>query len=282
MKIAVLSDIHGNYPALETVIDHIERWQPDRVYVAGDIVNRGPRSLDCLRLLLDQQNQGWHFIRGNHEDYVTNQDKSERDTDPVRQELDQFVVFTYQQVKSELAVLQSLPEIYSESSIRFGEVRMMHASMWHNRDGIYPETSDRDLIRKISPPPSVFITGHTHRSLIRSVGETLVVNVGSVGLPFDGDHRTGYAQIQWQDGNWRAKIIRLTYDIAQAEQDFYAYGYLAGAGPLARLVLLELETALSQLYQWFNQYLQPIQQGKLTIQEATELFLKQPTTHPYW
>jgi len=42
MKLAVLADIHGNYRALETVIDHIQTWHPDQVLVAGDIVNRGP------------------------------------------------------------------------------------------------------------------------------------------------------------------------------------------------------------------------------------------------
>ena len=49
MKIAVLADIHANYRALETTIDHVERWKPDHVFVAGDIVNRGPRSLCCLQ-----------------------------------------------------------------------------------------------------------------------------------------------------------------------------------------------------------------------------------------
>lgn len=41
MKIAILSDIHGNLPALQTVADDIARWQPDQVIVNGDIVNRG-------------------------------------------------------------------------------------------------------------------------------------------------------------------------------------------------------------------------------------------------
>ena len=48
MKIAVLADIHGNLPALEAVAAHVEAWQPDRVIVAGDLVNRGPRPLECL------------------------------------------------------------------------------------------------------------------------------------------------------------------------------------------------------------------------------------------
>src|SRR3954447_21257171 len=70
-KLAVLSDIHGNFAALQAVADHIERWQPDAVVVAGDIVNRGPRSRDCLRFVLARAaDSGWQIIRGNHEEYV--------------------------------------------------------------------------------------------------------------------------------------------------------------------------------------------------------------------
>ena len=60
MKIAVLTDIHGNFPALEAVTEQVERWQPDVVFVAGDIVNRGPRSHDCLRFLQQKkQTEAW-------------------------------------------------------------------------------------------------------------------------------------------------------------------------------------------------------------------------------
>ncbi|NJN55107.1 MAG: metallophosphoesterase, partial [Anaerolineae bacterium] len=47
MKIAVLSDIHGNLPALRAVAEHVAQWQPDAVVVDGDTVNRGPQSLLC-------------------------------------------------------------------------------------------------------------------------------------------------------------------------------------------------------------------------------------------
>ena len=51
MKIAILSDVHGNLPALTAVLEDIERWRADQVIVNGDLVSRGPYRLDCLRLL---------------------------------------------------------------------------------------------------------------------------------------------------------------------------------------------------------------------------------------
>ena len=71
MKIAALADIHGNYQALITVLEHVERWDPDLVLVLGDTINRGSRSKDCLNLIQQKQiEESWLVIKGNHEEYV--------------------------------------------------------------------------------------------------------------------------------------------------------------------------------------------------------------------
>ena len=194
----------------------------------------------------------------------------------------QPVHFTYQQLQQDIAPLQALPKNISLEIENAGEVRMLHGSMLGNRDGIYPENSDLQLKRKISPPPAVFITGHTHRSTDRRVNGTLVVNAGSVGLPFDGDIRSAYAQITYHDGEWQAEIIRLPYDIKSAEKDFHDFGFLEGGGPLVDLILLELRTGMGQLYQWVTIYNQPILNGKITVKDAAAEFLKNPITEPYW
>ena len=71
MKLAVLSDIHGNWPALEAAAADIDAWQPDLVVVNGDVVNDGPRSLECWNYVAGRRNRdGWVVLRGNHEEYV--------------------------------------------------------------------------------------------------------------------------------------------------------------------------------------------------------------------
>jgi len=283
MKIAVISDIHGNFPALETVSDHIEMWKPDIVLVAGDIVNRGPRSIDCLLFLEKKQREnGWKIIRGNHEDYViSREDPKDPRTGP-SYELYKPTHYIFQQLNNDVTGLKSLPEIIEIFSPQDEEIRMVHASMKNNRDGIYPETKKEKLESQISPAPSVFITGHTHRPFTRNVFDTLVVNAGSVGLPFDNDSRTGYAQIVRNSHGWKAEIIRLNYDIAQAEKDFFDSGYIDGAGPLANIVLLELRLALSQLYHWSVRYSKSIIDGSISVAESAEEYLQKPIIKPYW
>jgi putative phosphoesterase len=283
MKIAALADIHANYRALEVVIDHIERWQPDAILVAGDIINRGPRSFCCLQLIEEKHlNAGWQVIRGNHEDYVIERDHPESPKSGPFYEMIRLTHFTYNQLNGDVSALKALPQQISLDCGSAGEVLMLHASVLGNRDGIYPETNDHELEKKIAPAPDVFITGHTHRPLVRQLNGTLVVNVGSVGLPFDGDTRAGYAQIVWQNGKWQAEIIRLEYDIQAAKQDFYSYGFMEQGGPLTELILVELQTGMGQLYQWAEKYSQPIKQGSITIEQAAREFLKNPITEPYW
>ena len=283
MKIAVLTDIHANYRALETVIDHIERWNPDHVIIAGDIVNRGPRSECCQQKIEEKRlNDGWKVIRGNHEDYVIERDDPDDPKSGVLFDMYQPVHFAYHQLNQDTSFLRSLPNRMSMEFQNLGSIRICHASMLGNRVGIYPEDTSSKIKKKISPPPTVFITGHTHRSLIQRVNSTLIVNAGSVGLPFDGDTRAAYAQIIYHKRLWSAEIIRLEYNLQAAEKDFQDFGFFEGGGPLVNIILLELLTGLGQLYQWVSKYYSPIKNGEVTVAEATIKFLENPVTQPYW
>ncbi len=282
MKIAVLADIHANYPALLEVAAHVERWQPDRVLIAGDIVNRGPRPRQVLEFVRQkQETEGWQVIRGNHEDYVLFHTRPDSPLNGPLFDIFQYSYWTYRQLGEDNDYLNALPEEYHEL-IGGGEFRGVHASMRDNRSGIYPEMSDRAIARLIAPPPVVIAVGHTHRPLVRQIGDCLVINAGSVGLPFDADPRAAYAQITFHHNRWQAKIIRLKYDIAQTERDFHESGFLAEAGPLAEVILLELRVALSQLYCWTNTYFDAVLHEEISVEESVRQYMQHPITRPYW
>ncbi|MBE9524267.1 MAG: metallophosphoesterase family protein [Chloroflexi bacterium] len=275
MKIAVLADIHANYPALQAVSDHIEQWRPDFVYVAGDIVNRGPRSLDCLRFVQNkQQSKDWRIIRGNHENYVIDRAAPDAPQSGPQFELFRPVHFSYQQLNEDVSYLKTLPEILSLTLPDANEFRVVHASMQGNRIGIYPEMDDAALRKRIMPAPTILVVGHTHRPLIRKIDKTLVVNTGAAGLPFDQDTRASYAQLTLHNGIWQAEIARIYYDIEAAKRDFHETGFLEHGGPLARLILRELTFGISQLYTWTSNYGDPILKGEITMEQAVDEFLE--------
>jgi len=274
MKLAVLADIHGNFAALQAVTVHLEQWQPDHVIVAGDIINRGPRSLDCLRFVQNKQrSQGWLTIRGNHEDYVMTQAQPDSPRSGPVFEAHRSSYWTYQQLDEDVSALAVMPFQHYLPGPEGGLVCITHASMLGNRSGIYPVMSDDELREKIEPSSSLFCVGHTHLPLIRRLDHTLVVNVGAVGLPFDGDTRASYAQMQWRWGRWSAEIIRLDYDRQQAERDFFETGFMTDSGALAPLILDEFRTARSHLFQWTAMYQTRVLTGEITLEDSSREFM---------
>jgi predicted phosphodiesterase len=274
MKLAVLSDIHSNYAALREVTEHIEAWGPDVIVVAGDLINRGPRPLECLRFVQEKQrSRGWRTLIGNHEEYVI---KNATDGEPAsgpQFEMRRSSYWTYEKLNRDVTALQAMPFKISLPAPDGTEIRLTHGSMRGTRVGVYWHTPDAELPELIGDPlPPLFCVGHTHMPLaVRSHG-TLVVNAGSAGLPFDGDTRVSYAQMTLHKGRWDAKIVRLDYDRAQAERDFSESGFLDEGGPLAQLILTELRTAHSQLYQWNARYEKALLAREITMEQSVREF----------
>lgn len=283
MKIAVLSDIHGNLPALHAVAADIEAWKPDQVIVAGDIVNRGPRSRDCLNFVLEKQAiAGWHLLRGNHEDYVVDCGGPRFETQGPSFEIQRFAYFAYEQLNGEVPILSTLPELYRWFAPDESEFRVAHASMESNRDGIYEKTSNGRLREQIAPPPAVFVTAHTHQPLIRRLDDALVVNVGSVGAPFDLDWRPSYGRFTWNaTTGWRARIVRVAYNRDLLERDYVNSGFLEQGGPLAQLMLVELRKSRGLIFRWASRYETAVLEGEIGLAESVGRILLEDDVRPY-
>jgi len=277
MKIAVLADIHANLPALQTVVADIEAWLPDAVIVAGDIVNRGPEAAACLELVLRMRRErGWHVIRGNHEGYVLRYDRDNRLPEfPAvgpRRDLSRMTAWTHREVVSLVGAIAALPE-----RLRLdppgGPLVVYHASVRHDRDGIMAHSGEALLREQIDPGAALFCVGHTHMPFIRWVGGTLVVNVGSVGLPFDGDTRAAYARLTLGRSGWRAQIVRLSYDLAAAERAYRDSGMLDFVGPIGELMLRELQTGRSLIFDFVPAYHDRLMAGAISLPDAVREFL---------
>lgn len=272
MKIAMLSDIHANLAALEAVADDIDRWQPDYVIVGGDVVNRGPRPRECLEFVRERaRTQGWQCIIGNHEEYVLYHAQADAARRGPDFDVRRISYWTYEQLNCDVSVIGAWPFQHSLRVNGSGELRAVHASMLGTRSGIHRTTPDDELRTKIAPPPAVLVVGHTHLPLIRRIDDALVVNAGSVGLPFDGDRRAGYARLTL-NGGWQAEIVRLDYDYDRADRDFEETDFLDKAGPLAGLIRDEFRQARSNLFEWSSRYQADVMAGALTLEEAVRRY----------
>lgn len=208
MRMAVLSDVHGNATALRAVLADIAAWSPDALVSAGDVCAFGPLPELSLDLLVEA---GALFVRGNNDRYLATPG---HEGSPGRDEQDSkeraaSLQWGRERLGAErLAALGSWP-----AKLEIFGIEVVHASPGDDEAGIWPDSADEDLCESFS---GVLACGHTHMPFVRRFSCGLVVNAGSVGWNLDGDTRASWAAFQDDPGFWQAEIMRVPYDVEAA------------------------------------------------------------------
>ncbi|MBO0745056.1 MAG: metallophosphoesterase family protein [Candidatus Dormibacteraeota bacterium] len=216
MKLAIVSDIHGNLAALEAVVADLDQVRPDRVVHGGDLVLNGPRPAECLAMVRER---GWEGVQGN-----TDQVLWDRASHAVPPGIGPIADWTTERLGAgDLAWLRSQPLEWRDGEA----VALVHAvpgDVW----GVVPaDATDQQLQSTYgSLGARLAVYCHIHVPFVRRAGEGLTVaNTGSVGLPFDGDPRAAYLLVE--DGT--ATTRRVPYDLERAVHDLHASGHPAAA-----------------------------------------------------
>lgn len=202
--LALLYDVHGNLAALDAVLDDARRQGVERWLIGGDVSAFGPWPVETVERLRELDDARW--IRGNHERWAV-----EGDEVPDNELAQNGVAATREALGT-----QTVAELYALplwQPLPDGEA--WHASPRSDVDGFVPDPDEGDVARLDGRSPALLVVGHTHLPVQRTVarpdgGTTLVVNPGSVGLPFDGDPRAAYG-ILHDDG--RVESRRVAYDL---------------------------------------------------------------------
>lgn len=238
--IAVLADVHGNLPALEAVLADIAARRPDEVLVGGDLVGRGPQGraiVEHVRAL------GWRSVRGNHEDYLLAFRRGEVPAEWWATQEWSAARWMAGELGNEAAAWAAALPFSLRSSLE-PDLVLVHGTPRSNNAGLGPWTSARLLAAHLAEVPgSLLVCGHTHRPMARPVAGGLVVNVGSVGLPFNRDHRAQYALLRRHAGGWHAELRQVAYDLQRILAIYEESGFLEAGGVTARLLRLELTEA---------------------------------------
>lgn len=274
MKIGILSDIHANLHALRAVLSHLEGQSPDHVVVAGDVVNRGPFSEECVVEILERRDRlGWKILKGNHEDFVLEKRGAHSQSPPWEEEVCRHSAWTCSRLNGYLDDIAAWPDHADLEPVRGTLIRVVHASRIDNRTGIYSRLSDRELLERIDREPDIFCAGHTHVPFIRRLESSIVVNAGAVGLPFDADPRAGYALLFFDGNSWNAEIVRIPYAREPVIQAFHDTGYLEEGGPMVRLILDELRHTRPNLRLWHKHFEDQVASGKISVEQSVDEFL---------
>lgn len=201
MKILILSDIHGNLPALEAVLAVESRW--DALFFLGDVVDYGPQPAPCLDFI---RKQAGFCVRGNHDQALG------YDVDcGCRGDFREMSVATrrwHRTLVSEndLRFLRRLPVI--QSTIMDGKYFWLaHASP---RGELHRYMNPKEVIAASADiDADIILVGHTHLPFLRRDGDKIFCNPGSVGLARDQGGEAEYAV--WNGRNLILK--RTAYDV---------------------------------------------------------------------
>lgn len=238
-RIAILADIHGNLPAFEAVQKDIAQVAPDRVIINGDVLNRGPQSIECLHAV---RATGWPLLYGNHEEYAMKRRGPE-----VPEEWQVPFFNPFQQVADALTLdealfINALPRLMSVVVPGLPALHITHGSPVALNDGLGPWLNEDDLRQRTSMiPEPILIGAHTHRPFDQRVDDCWVLNCSAVGVPYNGDPCAQYLVLTGKDGVWQAEFRTVPYDRARTYAAYESTGALDYV--INHVFKYELETA---------------------------------------
>lgn len=204
MKVAVISDIHSNLPALNAVLDDMP--VVDLIICAGDIVGYYPDANEVCSLLRELNSR---TVRGNHDAYVLNE------LEPVMENRATYKTdWTYSNLsENNFKWLASLP-VEIEISLGGRTIKIRHASPWDEETYLYP---DSQFLAKIVPEQNeTLIFGHTHHPMQIIHNKGSIINPGSIGQPRDWNPKASYAILDCESG--MAEFFRISYDVKKMQE----------------------------------------------------------------
>lgn len=226
MRIALLSDVHANLPALEAVLAKMDGdGALDAIYHLGDLVGYAPWPDETVALLRDRRIPG---VAGNYDSTVATgyAHCGCRYEDP-RQEALSHESYSWTLANTSGATKRWLGALPFRMDIRPGgghqagaTLHLVHGNPVLNTVYWTEDRSD-DFCLKMGArmgarPGDVVAFGHTHKPWHREVGGIHFVNTGSVGRPKDGDPRAGYVVLDFAGPDPGVTFVRLEYDVARA------------------------------------------------------------------
>ncbi len=222
---AIVTDIHGNLPALEAALARIDQLEIDRVYCGGDLVGYGPHPNEVCALIAER---AIPTIYGNY-DYAIGRDLEDcgcayvtpHDRELGRLSVEWTLAHTNQESK------HFMRELPFDLRFKLGETRvhLVHGSPRKVNEYLFEDKPARLYERLAAAEDDrVLAFGHTHKPWVHEFGGVLFANCGSVGKPKDSDPRSAFAALRPAGAGVAVTIERVAYDAAAVADEIRAVG----------------------------------------------------------
>ncbi len=224
-RVAIVTDVHGNLPALHAALARIDELGIERLYCGGDLVGYGPNPNEVCALIEDR---GIPTIYGNY-DYAIARDLedcgcayvTQHDRDLGQRSVEWTLQHTDRRAKD---FMRGLPfDLRSELGGR--AIHLVHGSPRKVNEYLF-EDKPASLYERLAAAEEadVLVFGHTHKPWVAEFGSVLFVNCGSVGKPKDGDPRAAFAVLEDAGDRVAVTIERVAYDAGGVAEQVRAAG----------------------------------------------------------
>ncbi len=236
MKVAVLSDIHGNLFALNSVLEDIKKNDVDEIFCLGDLAMAGPEPNETIDFV---KKQNWTIIQGNTDKMIA--DYSEAVYNAVKEGAPIMANALENDVKSisteNKEFLKQLPEKLALE--REGvNILLVHGSPRRNNENIFPDLTKEQINEIVAGvKENIIFCGHTHIPCgYQTDNGITIVNDGSVGRPFTDNPEACYVLADFNNGAFTIEHRFVDYDKVKAAE-ILTKRHFEGAEKLANMLI---------------------------------------------
>ena len=275
-KLALISDVHSNYKALEAFLAFLEEHPVDGIICLGDYVTDGPYPERTLALLRKMQER-WtcYMLRGNREDYLLDNWDNRLGWKPSSNT--GVLLYTLNRLgKEDMSFLGSFP---TERQVRIEgcpDLYICHGVPGKVRGNVMTEPGLREQVLE-ELPGRYLLGGHSHNQELCIQGDKTYINPGSLGLAIDGvGRRAQFAMLTGDAQSWQTEFFAISYDVEGYLADFSESGVDEMGMTLSKAVKKSLVTGINYFYECVLEVTAEAQKcGFSDISQVPETFWKQ-------
>lgn len=245
MKLAIVSDIHSNYIALESCMEHINKNQVDQIILLGDYVSDCPKPEKTMELLRKlSQEYCCHFIRGNREEYFLDYADGKL-TDWKYSSYKGSLLYTFEHLTTkDLDWFRNMPSTDVIAIKGTKPIRIAHGSPDCAKELLdQDQENTKQCLKELKE--QYLICGHTHRQMIYKYDGKCLINPGSVGVAIGVKEAAHMVYLTYKEEEWHPELVAIPYDYEQLKREFYE-SHLMDKGHVWPLAILKsIETGIN-------------------------------------
>lgn len=238
-RVALLSDIHGNLPALNAVLKHMDSIGVDQIVVTGDFITDCPNPNEVISLL---RSRDALFIRGNRENYLLEELDSGNKFWPAKRQFESLQ-WTLDHIKPEyLEWIRSLPGELVLKTPDCAEIRIVHGSTESDRELLLSTKKERVEQVLTGITENYLVCGHTHLPWNWTINGKVIINPGAIGVSFNEEPLAEYVILSSNGTLWSVEHYGIPYSVDELKLLYRNVGLLGDRDVWSNLIIDSLES----------------------------------------